>query len=102
MDSKSSVVINNSPFPNQMATDAEKSTKEYGLKVAKAVEGEWFRKANVGSCRYYDQYVEFHKYRLYARGQQPTKVYKDLLAIDGLYFNCMYKDNSSSVSGISS
>lgn len=83
MDSKSSVVINNSPFPNQMATDAEKSTKEYGLRVAKAVEGEWFRKANVGSCRYYDQYVEFHKYRLYARGQQPTKVYKDLLAVDG-------------------
>ena len=83
MDSKSSVIINNFPFPNQMATDAEKSTKEYGLKVAKAVEGEWFRKANIGTCRYYDQYIDFHKYRLYARGQQPTKVYKDLLAVDG-------------------
>lgn len=83
MDSKSSVIINNFPFPNQMATDAEKSTQDYGLRVAKAIEGEWFRKANIGTCRYYDQYIEFHKYRLYARGQQPTKVYKDLLAVDG-------------------
>jgi len=35
---KLSVVIYQSPFPNQMASDEEKSTVEYGLKVAKSIE----------------------------------------------------------------
>lgn len=79
---KLSVVIYQSPFPNQMASDEEKSTVEYGLKVAKSVEGEWFkRKAN--TCRFYDQWGEFHRLRLYARGEQPVQKYKDELAING-------------------
>jgi hypothetical protein len=93
MDNKPSVIINSSPFPNQMATDAEKSTKEYGLRVGKAIEGEWFKRVNAGSCRYYDQYLDFHKLRLYARGEQPTQMYKDLLAVDGdlSYMNLDWK-----------
>lgn len=52
---KPQVLISQRPFPNQMATDEEKSTFEYGLKVAKSIEGEWFkRKAN--SCRFYHQW----------------------------------------------
>lgn len=79
---KLSVVIYQSPFPNQMASDEEKSTVEYGLKVAKSVEGEWFkRKAN--TCRFYDQWGEFHRLRLYARGEQPVQKYKDELSING-------------------
>jgi hypothetical protein len=93
MDSKPSVIISNSPFPNQYATDAEKKTKDYGLRVGKAIEGEWFKRVNAGSCRYYDQYLEFHKLRLYSRGMQPTQMYKDLLAVDGdlSYMNLDWK-----------
>ena len=93
MDSKPSVIISSSPFPNQYATDAEKKTQDYGLRVGKAIEGEWFKRVNAGSCRYYDQYLEFHKLRLYARGIQPTQMYKDLLSVDGdlSYMNLDWK-----------
>ena len=93
MDSKPSVIISSTPFPNQMATDSEKNTKEYGLRVGKAIEGEWFKRVNSGSCRYYDQYLDFHRLRLYARGEQPTQMYKDLLAINGdlSYLNLDWK-----------
>ena len=79
---KLSVSIYQSPFPNQMASDEEKATTEYGLKVAKSIEGEWFkRKAN--TCRFYDQWGEYHRLRLYARGEQPVQKYKDELAVNG-------------------
>ena len=29
-------------FPSQVASDLEKMSSEYGLKVAKAIESEWF------------------------------------------------------------
>jgi hypothetical protein len=65
-----------------MASDEEKATIEYGLRVAKSIEGEWFkRKAN--TCRFYDQWGEFHRLRLYARGEQPVQKYKDELAVNG-------------------
>jgi hypothetical protein len=63
-------------------SDAEKQTKEYGLKIAKSIEAEWF-KSKSGTCRYYDQYGQFHRLRLYARGEQPIQKYKNELAIDG-------------------
>ena len=31
-------------FPSQSVSDGEKSTLEYGLQVANAVESEWFKK----------------------------------------------------------
>ena len=79
---KLSVVINQSPFPNQMASDEEKATVKYGLKVAKSVEGEWFKR-KTNTCRFYDQWGEYHRLRLYARGEQPVQKYKDELAING-------------------
>jgi hypothetical protein len=93
MDKKPSVIISGSPFPNQMATDAEKASQDYGLKVGKAIEGEWFRRVNTGNCRYYDQYLEFHKLRLYGRGEQPVEMYKRLLSVDGdlSYLNLDWK-----------
>ena len=33
-------------FPSQVVSDAEKLSYEYGLKIAKAIEGEWFDKDN--------------------------------------------------------
>ena len=79
---KSSVAIYQSPFPNQMASDEEKSSEKYGLKVAKSIEGEWFRRKG-NSCRFYDQWGEYHRLRLYARGEQPVQKYKDELSING-------------------
>jgi len=34
----------NSSFPSQVVPDAEKATYEYGLRVGRAIESEWFRK----------------------------------------------------------
>lgn len=79
---KPSVVISSLPFPDQMAPDEVKATYEYGLKVGKAIEGEWFkRKSN--SSRFYQQWGEFHRLRLYARGEQPVQKYKDEIAVNG-------------------
>jgi len=74
--------IANTSFPNQFATDEEKMSPEYGLQVGQAIQYEWFRKDGV-NCRYYSQWREFHKLRLYARGEQPVQKYKNELAVDG-------------------
>ena len=31
-------------FPDQLASDSEKSSRDYGLIVGRAIESEWFRK----------------------------------------------------------
>ena len=41
----------NSYFPSQVVSDAEKISHDYGLKVAKAIEHEWFNTAS-NSNRY--------------------------------------------------
>lgn len=68
-------------FPSQFVTDAEKASKEYGLKVGQGIQAEWFRKD--GTSRYYDQWRDFNRLRLYARGEQSVAKYKSELAIDG-------------------
>lgn len=80
---KPKINVRNVPFPNQMATDTEKSSPEYGLSVARAIEGEWFKKTAGNSCRYYDQAQDFHQQRLYARGEQSIQKYKTGMAVDG-------------------
>ena len=74
--------ITKSVFPTQMATDAEKASLGYGLQVGQAIQYEWFRKDG-NTCRYYGQWREFHRLRLYARGEQSIAKYKNELAIDG-------------------
>lgn len=69
-------------FPNQFASDKEKETFEYGLQIAQSVQFEWFRKDGNNS-RFYDQWGNFHKLRLYARGEQSIGKYKDQIAVDG-------------------
>ena len=34
-------------------------------------------------CRFYDQWSQFHRLKLYARGEQSVRKYKDELAVDG-------------------
>jgi hypothetical protein len=73
-------VIPNIGFPDHLASDETKNTEEFGLQMAQAIQYEWFRRPNGGgSCPFYDQRDEYHKLRLYARGEQSTKIYKDLL-----------------------
>ena len=74
--------ITSSAFPSQLATDAVKASKEFGLQVGQAIQYEWFRKDG-NSCRYYGQWKEFHRLKLYARGEQSVAKYKNELAIDG-------------------
>ena len=78
------IKINISPtsFPGQFVSDAEKATKEYGLQIGQAIQYEWFRKDG-SQCRYYSQWRDFHRLRLYARGEQSVQKYKNELAIDG-------------------
>lgn len=81
MDNKSPLV-QLSEFPDYQATDLEKETIEYGLKVGQAIQYEWFNKSRNG-CRFYDQESEFHRLRLYARGEQSVANYKKKMAING-------------------
>ncbi len=69
-------------FPSQFATDAEKESDAFGLQVGQAIQYEWFRKDG-NSCRYYGQWKDFRRLRLYARGEQSIAKYKNELAIDG-------------------
>ncbi len=69
-------------FPSQVVSDAEKLSYDYGLKVAKAIETEWFNDDH-NNNRYKNNYNNFHNLRLYARGEQSIQKYKDELSING-------------------
>ena len=83
-----SVYIN---FPSQAVSDLEKISHDYGLRVAKAIEQEWFNGQH--SNRFDDTQLKFHNLRLYARGEQPIQKYKDELSINGdlSYLNLDWK-----------
>ena len=84
-------VINNH-FPSQVVSDAEKLSYDYGLKIAKAIESEWFHQDR-GNTRYTTNQNDFHNLRLYARGEQSIQKYKDELSINGdlSYLNLDWK-----------
>jgi len=69
-------------FPSQFVSDAEKATDQFGLQIGQAIQYEWFRKDSNG-CRYYSQWRDFNRLRLYARGEQSIAKYKNELAVDG-------------------
>ncbi len=69
-------------FPSQTVSDAEKLSYDYGLKVAKAIEQEWFNGDKITS-KYRNSLNDFHRLRLYARGEQSIQKYKDELSING-------------------
>ncbi len=86
------VQIQKGYFPSQIASDAEKASYEYGLEVAQAIEAEWFGRDS-GANRFNTNQMEFHKLRLYARGEQSIQKYKDELSINGdlSYLNLDWK-----------
>ena len=87
-------------FPSQAVSDLEKMTQEYGLKVGRAIQSEWFggktsryQEGYSQRSRYGNSVNNFHNLRLYARGEQPVQKYKDELAINGdlSYLNLDWK-----------
>ena len=94
---------NNSSFPSQVVPDSEKQSYEYGAAVGRAIENEWFRGDRVTSGggdnqvgtadRWGSNWRNFHRLRLYARGEQSVQKYKDELSINGdlSYLNLDWK-----------
>jgi len=84
-------------FPSQVVSDVEKISYEYGLKVAQAIDYEWFGSdsnlSNRTNSRYNTSKNNFHNLRLYARGEQSIQKYKDELSINGdlSYLNLDWK-----------
>ena len=76
------VNISAAGFPSQFVSDAKKATDEFGIQIGQAIQYEWFKRDG-NSCRFYDQWRDFHRLRLYARGEQSVAKYKNELAIDG-------------------
>ena len=83
----------NSSFPDQVVPDVEKASYEYGLQVGRAIESEWFRNDRGWYDRFNTNYNNFHRLRLYARGEQSIQKYKDELSINGdlSYLNIDWK-----------
>ena len=79
-------------FPSQIASDSEKMSLDYGTRVGRAIENEWFRSDN-GIGRFKSNQNTFHNLRLYARGEQGVQKYKDELSINGdlSYLNLDWK-----------
>ena len=79
-------------FPSQSVSNAEKASLEYGKKIGRAIESEWFKKDS-GTSRYQSNRENFHRLRLYARGEQSIQKYKDELSINGdlSYLNLDWK-----------
>ncbi len=79
-------------FPSQAVSNAEKASEAYGLDIAKAIESEWFKRDS-GTNKYYANRDNFHRLRLYARGEQSIQKYKDELSINGdlSYLNLDWK-----------
>lgn len=65
-------------FPDPLASQEEKLSKEYGLKYAKAIEGQWGSTLDKNSVFGSRQSV-FSRNRDYANGTQDTTIYKQLL-----------------------
>tara|TARA_R110000803_G_scaffold146822_1_gene212532 strand:+ start:819 stop:3239 length:2421 start_codon:yes stop_codon:yes gene_type:complete len=81
-------------FPSQAVSDAEKQSNEYGLSVAQAIEQEWFNKDNGATmASYFQSRQEYNRLRLYARGEQSIRKYKDEFAVNGdlSYLNLDWK-----------
>ena len=85
----------NSTFPSQVVSDEEKQSYEYGHAVGRAIENEWFRGDTGGASggRFASNWQYFHNLRLYARGEQSVRKYKDELSINGdlSYLNLDWK-----------
>ena len=75
-------------FPSQSVSDAEKASEDYGMEVARGIQNEWFRK-NSGTGRFLQNQREYHRLKLYARGEQSVQKYKDEFSVNGDLSYCL-------------
>jgi hypothetical protein len=62
--------ISSAGFPSQFVSDSEKKTSENSVyRLVKPFSMNGLEKDGAG-CRYYSQWGDFHRLRLYARGEQ--------------------------------
>ncbi len=67
--------------PNPLATFEEKKDPSYGLQIAEYISREWFNGTFIGSgCQFMGRRNWVENKRLYARGEQDTKQYKNVVA----------------------
>lgn len=73
-------VANNRVHPDPLASTEEKRSDEYGLKMGKLIEYEWFYiKSGNTYNEYYDKRQKFDELRRYARGEHDTGLIKKLI-----------------------
>lgn len=76
-------VIKKVSFPKHTYDFPTQASFDYGEAVAKAIQGQWFRKEGTGKSYFYSNKNEFVNRRLYANGRQSIGKYKNYLNIDG-------------------
>lgn len=80
LNKKQLKVANKRAFPDPLAPYSEKITDEYGMRMAKLIEYEWFYiKSGNTYGNFFDKNLKFDKLRRYARGEQSTDLYKKLI-----------------------
>ena len=68
------------PHVNPLASTEEKMTDEYGLKMGKLIENEWFYIGGGNTYSdYFDKRLKFDRLRRYARGEHSTDLHKKLI-----------------------
>lgn len=68
-------------FTDLFASDKDKSKDDFGIKVAEAISSEWFENGAItNKCNYGTRRDWIKARRLFARGEQDLKVYKDITA----------------------
>ena len=69
-------------FPSHGDPTKLKNTRDWGMRVANAVEGQWFARES-NSSKFYINRNRFHTLRLYAKGDQDIRRYKDEFSVNG-------------------
>jgi len=89
---KTALNIERASFPKHNDSFNYLKSKEVGKQVARAIQGEWFKREGNSVARFYDAKNEYIRRRLYARGKQSIRKYKDYINIDGdvSYLNLDY------------
>ena len=75
--------IEKASFPRHTDDFNHLKKEVVGKQVARAIQGEWFKREGNSNARFYDNKNEFVRRRLYAKGKQSTRKYKDYINVDG-------------------
>lgn len=80
---KKSPIVERCFFPPTTATNKEKDSPEYGLKIGRAIQSEWFYSSSGSGCSFYDRWHRYQVLREYARGEQSTAEFRKLISHNG-------------------